>query len=113
VNTPLVVIGAFVITAISAMLAGFVLAAFSNTAVSTMSDGYDFRALAAIIIGGTSVFGGKGSVLRTLLGVIFVSVLTNILVLSGIGFGLQQMAIGALIVLAVSVDALARKVTKK
>jgi ribose transport system permease protein len=40
-------------------------------------------------------------------------VLTNILVLSGIGFGLQQMAIGALIVLAVSVDALARKVTKK
>ncbi|GAA1216877.1 ABC transporter permease [Rhodoglobus aureus] len=113
VNTPLVVIGAFVITAISAMLAGFVLAAFSNTAVSTMSDGYDFQALAAIIIGGTSVFGGKGSVLRTLLGVIFVSVLTNILVLSSIGFGLQQMAIGALIVVAVSVDALARKVTKK
>ena len=67
----------------------------------------------AIIIGGTSVFGGKGSVLRTLLGVIFVSVLTNILVLSGIGFGFQQMAIGALIVVAVSVDALARRAAKK
>ncbi len=113
VNTGLVVIGAFVITALAAMVAGFVLAAFSNTAVSAMADGYDFRALAAIIIGGTSVFGGKGSVLRTLLGVIFVSVLTNILVLSGIGFGFQQMAIGALIVAAVSVDALARRAAKK
>ena len=113
VNTPVVVLGAFLITAFAATIAGFVLAAYSNTAVSSMSDGYDFRALAAIIIGGTSVFGGKGSVLRTVLGVIFVSVLTNVLVLSGVGFGWQQVAIGSLIVLAVSVDALARKVSKK
>jgi ribose transport system permease protein len=110
VNTSFVVIGAFVITALSAMVGGFVLAAFSNTAVSSMSTGYDFQALAAIIVGGTSVFGGRGSVMRTLLGVVFVSVLTNIMVLTGLGFGLQQMAIGLLIVLAVSVDALARKV---
>jgi len=109
VSTPWVVIGAFTVTSLAAMLGGFVLAAFSNTAVSAMSDGYDFRALAAIIVGGTSVFGGRGSVLRTLLGVVFVSVLTNIMVLSGLGFGVQQMAIGLLIVLAVSVDALARK----
>ncbi len=109
VNTSMVVIGAFIITALAAMVGGFVLAAFSNTAVSSMSDGFDFRALAAIIVGGTSVFGGRGSVLRTLLGVVFVSVLTNIMVLSGLGFGYQQMAIGLLIVVAVSVDALARK----
>lgn len=110
VNTPLVVLGAFLITSFAAMTAGFVLAAYSNTAVSSMSSGYDFGALAAIIIGGTSVFGGKGSVLRTVLGVVFVSVLTNVLVLSNVGFGWQQVAIGSLIVLAVSVDALARKV---
>ena len=113
VPTPRVVLGAFVLTALSAMIAGFVLAAFSNTAVSTMSDGYDFGALAAIIIGGTSVFGGKGSVLRTLLGVVFVSVLTNLLVISNIGFGWQQMAIGLLIIVAVAVDSLARKGTKR
>lgn len=110
VNTPLLVIGAFTVSAFGALLGGWVLAAFSNTAVSSMSDGFDFEALAAIIVGGTSVFGGKGSVLRTLLGVVFVSALTNIMVLSGFGFGYQQMAIGALIVLAVSVDALARRV---
>lgn len=111
VNTPRVVLGAFLITALAAMVAGFVLAAFSNTAVSSMSTGYDFRALAAIIIGGTSVFGGRGSIVRTVLGVIFVSVLTNVLVLSNVGFGWQQVAIGALIVLAVSIDAIARRVT--
>ncbi len=109
VNTSLVVIGAFILSAIGAMLGGFVLAAFSNTAVSAMSSGMDFEALAAIIVGGTSVFGGKGSIFRTVLGVVFVSILTNIMVLSGLGFGYQQMAIGGLIVLAVSVDALARK----
>lgn len=112
-NTAAVVIGAFLVTAVAAMVAGWVLAAFSNTAVSAMSQGYDFRALAAIIVGGTSVFGGKGSVLRTLVGVIFVSVLTNVLVLSGISFGYQQMALGALIVTAVTVDALSRKVAKR
>lgn len=109
VNTAWVVIGAFTLSALGAMIGGFVLAAFSNTAVSAMSTGFDFRALAAIVIGGTSVFGGKGSVLRTLLGVVFVSVLTNLMVLSGLGFGFQQMAIGALITGAVSLDALARK----
>jgi ribose transport system permease protein len=113
VNTSRVVVGAFVITAFSATVAGFVLAAFSNTAVSTMADGFDFGALAAIIIGGTSVFGGRGSVLRTLLGVIFVSALTNILVLSNVSFGWQQMAIGVLIVLAVSLDTLARRTAKR
>ncbi len=113
VKTGAVVVGAFFITSLSAMVAGFTLAAFSNTAVSSMSGGYDFQALAAIIIGGTSVFGGKGSVMRTLLGVIFVSVLTNILVLSGISFGYQQVAIGLLIVFAVSIDVLARKAAKR
>ena len=61
-NTALVIIGAFLVTAVAAMIAGFVLAAFSNTAVSNDGVGYEFRALAAIIVGGTSVFGGRGSV---------------------------------------------------
>lgn len=111
-NTGLVIIGAFLVTALSAMVAGFVLAAFSNTAVSAMGVGYDFRALAAIIVGGTSVFGGKGSVMRTLLGVIFVSVLSNVLILINIEVGYQQMALGALIAVAVTIDALARRAGK-
>ena len=112
-NTGLIVIGAFLVTSMAAMIGGFVLAAFSNTAVSNMATGYDFQALAAIIVGGTSVFGGKGSVPRTLLGVVFVSILSNVLVLSQISYGWQQIAIGSLIVFAVTVDALGRRVGKK
>ena len=112
-NTGVIVIGAFLVTSIAAMIGGFVLAAFSNTAVSNMATGFDFQALAAIIVGGTSVFGGKGSVPRTLLGVVFVSILSNVLVLSQISYGWQQVAIGSLIVLAVTVDALGRRVSKK
>lgn len=108
-QTGRVVVGAFLASAFGAMLAGFVQAAFVNQAVSSMAEGYEFRALAAIIIGGTSVFGGRGSVLRTFLGVIFVSVLANVLVLLGTPFPWQQVALGAMILLAVSVDALARK----
>jgi ribose transport system permease protein len=112
-NTGLIVIGAFMVTSMAAMFAGFVLAAFSNTAVSNMASGFDFQALAAIIVGGTSVFGGKGSVPRTLLGVVFVSILSNVLVLVQVSYGFQQVAIGSLIVLAVTVDALGRRVSKK
>lgn len=113
VNTDFVIVGAFLVTALSAMVAGFVFAAFSNTAVSTMAQGFDFKALGAIIIGGTSVFGGRGSVLRTLLGVIFVSVLDNVLILLGFTFGVQQLALGALILLAVTLDVLSRKLGQK
>ena len=113
VNTDRVIVGAFLVTAFAATVAGFVFAAYSNTAVSTMSQGFDFRALAAIIIGGTSVFGGRGSVLRTLLGVMFVSVLNNILVLVGISFGYQQLALGIIILLAVTLDVLSRKLGEK
>lgn len=109
VNTDMVIVGAFLVTALAAMIAGFVFAAFSNTAVSTMAQGFDFKALGAIIIGGTSVFGGRGSVLRTLLGVIFVSVLDNVLTLLGFTFGFQQLALGVLILLAVTLDVLSRK----
>ena len=112
-NTGVIVIGAFLVTSMAAMIGGFVLAAFSNTAVSNMATGYDFQALAAIIVGGTSVFGGKGSVPRTLLGVVFVSILSNVLVLSQISYGWQQSAIGSLIGFAVTVDALGRRVGKK
>ncbi len=113
VNSGGVVVGAFVLTSIAAMIAGFVLAAYSNTAVATMSEGFDFRALAAVIIGGNSLFGGRGSILRTFLGVIFISVLSNILVLSGFSFAWQQLVTGAVIVFAVALDALARKAEKR
>jgi ribose transport system permease protein len=85
------------------------LASFSNTAVATMSNGYDFSALAAVIVGGNSLFGGRGSIQRTLLGVIFIAVVSNILVLVGLPFAWQQLVTGTIIVAAVAADAASRR----
>lgn len=103
------VTGAFVVSSLCCAAAGFVLASISSTAVATMSNGYDFSALAAVIVGGNSLFGGRGSVQRTLIGVIFVSVVANILVLLGLPFAWQQLVTGSIIVAAVALDSLSRK----
>ncbi len=103
------VIGAFVTTSICCAVAGFVLASYSNTAVATMAAGFDFSALAAVIVGGNSLFGGKGSILRTLIGVIFIAVVSNVLVLLGFTYEWQQFVTGTIIVIAVALDALSRK----
>jgi ribose transport system permease protein len=104
-----VVVGAFLVTAVCSAISGWVLASFSNTAVSTMSDGYDFSALAAVIVGGNSLFGGRGSVVRTLVGVIFIAVVGNILVLVGFSYEWQQLVTGVIIVIAVAADAVTKK----
>ncbi|MFO7689801.1 MAG: ABC transporter permease [Cryobacterium sp.] len=104
-----VIIGAFLVTSVCAAIAGFVLASYSNTAVATMSAGFDFSALAAVIVGGNSLFGGKGSIMRTLVGVIFIAVVSNVLVLIGLTFEWQQFVTGTIIVVAVALDALSRK----
>ena len=109
VRSGLYVIGAFLATSVCSAIAGFVLASYSNTAVATMAAGFDFSALAAVIVGGNSLFGGKGSILRTLIGVIFIAVISNVLVLLGFTYEWQQFVTGTIIVIAVASDALSRK----
>jgi ribose/xylose/arabinose/galactoside ABC-type transport system permease subunit len=58
-------------------------------------------AIAAVVVGGTSLFGGAGSVIRTFVGTLFIGVLANILNLAGVDPFVQQLAKGALIVIAV------------
>jgi ribose transport system permease protein len=103
------VFAAFLITSICCAIAGVLLAGFNNNALPSMGSGFDFNALAAVIIGGTSLFGGRGSALRTLGGVLFVGVLLNISVLLGLPFEWQQFVKGLIIVAAVAGDALLRR----
>lgn len=106
----LTVTGAFVVSSLCCVVAGWALTSISNTSVATMSTGFDFSALAAVIVGGNSLFGGKGSIQRTLIGVIFIAIVSNILVLLGLSFAWQQLVTGTIIVAAVALDALTRKV---
>ena len=73
-------------------------------------DGYELDAIAAVIIGGTSLFGGKGTIIGTLFGALIIQVLRNGLVLLNVQSHIQRMVIGVIIILAVLMDYYRRKV---
>lgn len=68
-------------------------------------------AITAVVIGGTSLFGGRGSIIGTLIGALIVGVFRSGLNLSGVDVLWQQFAVGALIIIAVAVDQWLRKVS--
>jgi ribose transport system permease protein len=103
------VLVAFALSSICCAIAGILLAGYNNSALPSVGQGYDFNSLAAVIIGGTSLFGGRGSVLRSVVGVLFLETLLNILVLAGLSFDWQQLVEGLIIVAAVSADTLLRR----
>lgn len=75
-------------------------------------EGYELDAIAAVIIGGTSLFGGKGTVLGTLFGALIIGVLRNGLDLMGITDHLKQIVIGGMIIFAVLLDYYRRKFSR-
>jgi|AntAceMinimDraft_1070359.scaffolds.fasta_scaffold02018_6 ribose transport system permease protein len=103
------VFGTYALVAVACAIAGILLAGFNNNALPSIGTGFDFNALAAVIIGGTSLFGGRGSVMRTVVGVLFVATLLNMSILIGLPFEWQQFVKGLIIVVAVASDALLRK----
>jgi ribose/xylose/arabinose/galactoside ABC-type transport system permease subunit len=94
----------YVIVGFFAGLAGFVLSARLNSAEAVAGIGYELTVIASVVIGGTSLFGGIGSVLGTVVGSILIGVLINGLVLMNVSSYVQQIVIGIIIVLAVFFD---------
>ncbi len=94
----------FVITGVAAGAAAVILAARLNSASGTTANGWEFDAVTAIVIGGTSLFGGKGSVLRTVLGTFLVTLIINAMVLLNIPSPYQYVAKALIIVTAVLID---------
>ena len=70
----------------------------------------DLKSKTAVVIGGTSLFGGRGSIWGSLLGALIVGVFRNGLSLAGLDVLYQTLAVGVLIIVAVSVDQWIRKV---
>ena len=66
-------------------------------------------ATAAVILGGTSILGGMGSMQRTLFGVLLISVVQNGLNILGVDYALQQVAVGAVFVLAACSEVVRRR----
>ncbi len=85
-------------------IAGVVLAGRLNTANTASAASYDTDAIAACIIGGASFRGGKGTIWGTLLGALLISTIRNGLNLFSAGNDIQYIVIGAVIILAVTID---------
>jgi ribose transport system permease protein len=90
-------------------LAGMIEASRLMTGQPTAGQGYELQAIAAVVIGGGSLRGGEGSVIGTLVGAFIMGLLSNGSDLLGISPYLQQAIIGAVIILAVSVDELRKR----
>jgi ribose transport system permease protein len=78
-----------------------------------MAIGFELNAIAAVIIGGTSLAGGRGSMLGTLIGAAIIGVLSNGLILVGVGDFVRQMITGAVIILAVVIDTYRRRFARR
>ena len=91
----------YVISGFLSGLAGLVYASQLSIGTPIAGQGYELDAIAAVVVGGTSLFGGKGSVAGTFLGTLIIGVLANILNLTGVDPFVQQLFKGALIVVAV------------
>lgn len=90
-------------------LSGMIEASRLMTGQPTAGQGYELQAIAAVVIGGGSLRGGEGSVVGTLIGALIMGLLSNGSDLLGISPYLQQAIIGAVIILAVTVDELRKR----
>ncbi len=106
VNTRRIKFQVLVISSVLAALAGMLYAGRLESGRFQWGSGDELSAIAAVILGGTSLFGGAGSVVGTLVGALLIGLINNGLVLAGLDTSQQQVVRGVIIILAV---ALARR----
>jgi inositol transport system permease protein len=113
VNVTAVIWSVYIIMGFFAGLGAFVLAARLNSAEAVAGTGYELTVIASVVIGGTSLFGGSGSIFGTVVGALLIGVLLNGLVLMNVSSYVQQIIIGVIIVLAVAFDTFAKSRRRK
>ncbi len=104
VPTRLITFGVYVISGFFCGLAGFLLSARLSSAEAVAGLGLELTVIAAVVIGGTSLFGGVGGIFGTVVGALLIGVLTNGLVLLNVSSFIQQIVIGIILVSAVAFD---------
>jgi ribose transport system permease protein len=90
-------------------IAGLLIASRLNSAQPALGLGYELEAIAAVVIGGTSLSGGRGSILGSLIGALIMAVLTNGLRVLSVAQEWQTVVTGAIIIFAVYADMMRRK----
>ena len=104
IKTNQIKMSVYLISGFLASLAGIVLTSRVGAAEATAATGWSLDALAAVIIGGTSLRGGQGGILYTLLGIFLIGVLNNGMILMNVPSHYYQFVKGVIIILAVLID---------
>ncbi|MEM2351547.1 MAG: ABC transporter permease [Thermoproteota archaeon] len=104
---------AYVISALCAGIVALLIAARLNQGNPTVGTLYEMYAIAAVVIGGASLFGGEGSIIGSIVGACIITVLWNALVLMRVSAYWHEVTVGTIIVSAVTVDILRRRRTQQ
>jgi ribose/xylose/arabinose/galactoside ABC-type transport system permease subunit len=96
----------FVLAAFTATIAGLAVTSLSRVGAWYNGAGYDFKAVTAVVIGGMTLAGGRGTILGVLGGSLIIGILNNIMTLIGIGTFSQDMIRGAIFIMVVGINAM-------
>jgi simple sugar transport system permease protein len=112
VNTANVKIGLFVLSAVLAGFAGFISSWRIETAYAISGTGYELEVIAMCVVGGTSLYGGRGTIIGTVIGVILLRSIRNGIIVIGVPGLAYNMFVGLIILAAVVLQALAERRTQ-
>lgn len=101
INTKAVTLRVYVISGMAAALAGMIITARLSSGSSNQGEGFELQVIAAVVLGSTSLFGGFGTIIGTLLGAMSIAIIQNGLILSHISPFYTQIATGTIILLAI------------
>ena len=104
ISTDKVKIFVYAISGMMAALAGIIITSRLSSAQPTAGSGYELDAIAAVVLGGTSLAGGTGTIVGTMIGALIIGVLNNALNLMDVSSYFQMLAKGCVILLAVLLD---------
>ncbi|MGE3872869.1 MAG: ABC transporter permease [Parvibaculaceae bacterium] len=105
IATKRITLWVYVLTGIASAAAGIVIAARLGSGSSNAAVGFELEVIAAVVLGGTSLMGGRGSILGTVLGALTIGVIGNGLILAHVSPFFTQIVTGAIILLAVWLNA--------
>ncbi len=105
INVERIIGAAFVISAFAATIGGLTVTSLGRVGAWYNGAGYDFKAVTAIVIGGMTLAGGRGSIVGVLGGALVIGMMNNIMTLLGIGTFSQDMIRGAIFIIVVGINA--------
>jgi fructose transport system permease protein len=111
INTDRVLLSVYILAGFISSVAGWVLIGRVGAISPTSGQDANLDSITAVVIGGTSLFGGRGSIVGTLIGALIVGVFRSAVSLAGLDVLWQQFAVGVLIIVAVALDQWIRRVS--